>query len=334
MHEQNDASAEFFGCHFTFAGVTARAFGADYHNVSVSGETLRGMVDLYDRETYYDSSPTWDFSRFIPDVVVMNLGANDINWASENTIRGRYVTMLDRLRAAHPDAHIVVFNGWGWDVNEPANYTADVVATYGDPNVSVATFPWVFEQWHGAEYDHGGMARYLIAHLEATLGWQATEPLLMSGYGWDGGIANGGFEEVAPFGGFGWRYYTGAGVERITTAPDAYEGTAFLRLSQEANVHQPNPATNGQTIDVSLWARGAHAGDTLRLAIDFRDQAMWSTPLAREVQTTELDTDWTQVQFTVTAPAETKRPIFHTRLTLLAGEDSTVDIDGIEMTTK
>ena len=93
MHEQNDASAESFGCHFyAFAGVTARAFGADYHNVSVSGETLRGMVDLYDRETYYDSSPTWDFSRFIPDVVVMNLGANDINWASENTIRGRYVT--------------------------------------------------------------------------------------------------------------------------------------------------------------------------------------------------------------------------------------------------
>ena len=142
---------------------------------------------------------------------------------------------------------------------------------------------------------------------------------------------NGGFEEVAPFGGFGWRYYTGAGVERITTAPDAYEGTAFLRLSQEANVHQP--ATNGQTIDVSLWARGASCRrhPTTRHRLSGSSHVEYAT--RPRGPTTELDTDWTQVQFTVTAPAETKRPIF-TRLTLLAGEDSTVDIDGIEMTTK
>ena len=147
MHEEDNSAARFFGCHFTFAGVTARAFEADYHNVSVSGETLSGMKSMYDREDYYDNTPTWDFSKYVPDVVVMNLGANDIYWGSERAIRGRYVEMLDLLREAHPDAHIVVFNGWGWDFDEPADYTAEVVAEYGDPNVSVATFPRVFE--HG-----------------------------------------------------------------------------------------------------------------------------------------------------------------------------------------
>lgn len=334
MSEQNEPDARFYGSHFTFAGVTARAFGADYHNVAVSGLTLQGMTGLYDRETYYDSQPSWDFSRYVPDVVVMNLGANDINGAGEPVIRKRYVDMLDRLRAAHPDAHIVVYNGWGWDFDEPADYTADVVAEYDDSNVSVATFPWVFEQWHGAEYDHGGMARYLIAHLEKTLGWQATEPHLMSGYGWEGNVANGGFEEVAPFGGYGWRYYTSTGVERITDSSEAYEGSAFLRLRDGGHVHQPNPASNGQQVEVSLWARGAKDGDTLEFTIDFRNQTMWSSPLASDSQSFELSTGWTQVVFSVDAPATTNKPVFHTRLSLVTGKDSVVDIDGIEMTTK
>ena len=203
MSEENEADAAYYGCHFTLAGVTARAFDADYHNVSVSGITLQGMTGIYDRETYYDSEPSWDFARYVPDVVVMNLGANDINSAGEMLIRRRYVDMLDRLRQAHPDAHIVVFNGWGWDFDEPADYTAEVVADYGDSNVSVATFPWVFEQWHGAEYDHGGMARYLIAHLEETLGWEAGEPHLMSGYGWEGDVANGSLKRWLPLAAMG-----------------------------------------------------------------------------------------------------------------------------------
>ncbi|MEC7241624.1 MAG: hypothetical protein VXW32_10335, partial [Myxococcota bacterium] len=235
---------------------------------------------------------------------------------------------------AHPDAHSVVFNGWGWDWDEPADYTTDVVQDYGDPNVSVAKFPWVFEQWHGAEYDHGGMARYLIAHIEATLGWEASEPLLMSGYGWEGDVANGSFEEVAPFGGYGWRYYTSAGVERITEAMDAHEGSSFLRLTDGGRVHQPNPANNGQEIDVVLWARGASEGDVLEVTVDFRNQTMWSAPIASDTHTAVLGTEWTQVAFTATAPETSNRPVFHTRLSLEAGGGSVVDIDGIKMTTR
>ena len=115
--------------------------------------------DDADDDSGDDDQPTWDFGDYAADVVVVNLGANDIYGANENAVRQRYVTLLDLLRTAHPGTPIVVFNGWGWDSDEPADYTAEVVAAYGDPDVSVATFPWVFEQWHGCEYDHGGMAR-------------------------------------------------------------------------------------------------------------------------------------------------------------------------------
>jgi hypothetical protein len=341
MSEQNQSGSDLQGSHFTYAGVTARAFAADYTNVSVSGETLQGMTSLYDTQDYYGTKGDWDFGNYDADLVVMNLGANDIWGASEGRIRDRYATMLDLLRAAHPDAHIVVFNSWGWDFDEPANYTGEVVEEYGDPNVSVAYFPWIFEQWHGAEYDHGGMARYLIAHLEDVLGWEATEPELMSGYGWDGGLANGSFEEVAPFGGYGWRYYTDTGVERVeesneTCAPDseqAHAGDYFLRLSDGAEVHQPNPARDGQEITVSLWIRGAEDGDSADLTLDFRNQEMWTDPLQSETTTVDLTTEWTEYTVSATAPTESIRPVFHTRLTLEAGRNSTVDFDGLVMTT-
>lgn len=334
MNERNENGTELQGSHFTYAGVTARAFGADYHNISVSGETLQGMTELYDRQSWYDSTPTWDHGDHPTDVVVMNLGANDIYGASEATIRQRYVTMLGLLRQAHPSAHIVVYNGWGWDLDEPADYTAHVVEAYGDANVSVATFPWVFEQWHGCEYDHGGMAQTLIDHLESVMGWDAEEPALMSGFGQGGDIANGGFERVAPFGGFGWRYYDDDGVERVLDAQQAHDGEAFLRLRDGAEVHQPNPASDGQQVSVALWLRGETEGDTAQLTLDFRDQAMGSTPLASETTPVVLTTTWTRHELSATAPEVGGRPTFHTRLTIAADAGGTVEMDGIEMRTE
>ena len=228
----------------------------------------------------------------------------------------------------------MIFNGWGWSHNETANYTAEVVAEYGDPNVSVATFPWVFEQWHGCETDHAGMASYLLAHLEETLGWQA-EPLdVMNGYGLDGDLANGSFEEVAPFGGFGWRYAEQPGVERITQSSDAKDGSALLRLSQGAAVHQPNPARPGQTVTVTLWLRAEEAGQSVDVGIDFRDQTMWTDPLQTETTTLNLSTAWSLYTVTAVAPEWTDNPVFHTRLTITAGPGSTVDIDALSSTTK
>ena len=72
------------------------------------------------------------------------------------------------MRKSYPNAHIMLYNAWGWDYDEPANYIHEVIAARGDPNMSSAIFPWLFEQWHGCEYDHSGMAHVLADHL----GWK------------------------------------------------------------------------------------------------------------------------------------------------------------------
>ena len=332
MSERNESGADLQGCHFTFAGVAARALGADYHNISVSGETLRGMRDLYDRQSWYDGVPSWDFADYPADVVLMNLGANDIYGANEAAIRQRYSDMLDLLRAAHPAAPIVVFNGYGWDHDEPADYTASVVDVYGDPNVTAATFPWLFEQWHGCEYDHGGMAHYLIEHLEAVTGWTAAEPALMSGFGRGGDVANGGFEGTAPFGGYGWRYHDDPGVHRVEDASLAHGGDHYVQLADGATIHQPNPASSGDLVEVSMWLRGATSGDEVEVTVDFRDQSMWTTPLQATTEVMALTTSWQPYTVAATAPSPGANPVFHTRLTIEAGAGHTVDVDDVSMT--
>ena len=82
------------------------------------------------------------------------------------------------------------------------------------------------------------MAHVLVRHLESIpdLGWTRVRNAdVMNGYGANRNVANGGFEEVAPFGGFGWRYYTDDGVSRIEeSAP--HTGQYFLRLENGASV--------------------------------------------------------------------------------------------------
>ena len=85
-------------------------------------------------------------------------------------------------------------------------------------------------------------------------------------------------------------------------ADDAKDGTAYLRLSDGAETHQPNPARAGQTVTATLWLRGGSEGDTAELTLDFRDQTMWTTPLQTETTTLELTTEWAEYTVSATAP--------------------------------
>jgi len=333
-HEENKGQNKYQGCDFTYAGITARRFSADYHNISVSGETISGMNSRYDRMKYGSSNPKWDFSRYTPDVVVVNLGANDI-WKSVSRIKSDYHKFLDDLRQVHPSAHIMLFNGYGWDYNETAGYIEDVISSRNDPNMSWAVFPWVFEQWHGCETDHAGMADYLVAHLENILGWTSEKSDITSGYGRGGNVANGSFETVAPFGGFGWRYGADNSlVGRVKAPRHARHGDYFVILETGGTIQQPNPASAGDAVEVSLWLRGETSADSATVTIDFRDQKMWTNPLQTQTWQIPLTPTWTEHIFNVDAPANTPKPVFHTRLTVGSGPQSRIGVDAVQMTIK
>jgi lysophospholipase L1-like esterase len=328
--EQNDGDQALRGSHYGYAGIASRRLGAEYHNISRSGATIRSLNGVFDRVDYGSRTPAWDFGDFLADVVVVNVGANDVG-KPKHKIKSDYENLLDDLRAAHPDAHIMLYNAFGWDFNEPANYIHEVIEAYGDPKMSSAIFPWLFEQWHGCEYDHAGMADYLVEHLNTVVGWTAGPSDVMSGYGRGGDVANGSFEEVAPFDGWGWRYFDDPGVNRIENPGGAYDGDHYLRLSDGASSHQPNPAYDGETFTVTVWMSSDTNGDQVDMTMDFRDQRWRSTPLQSATETKTLTTDWVQYSMTATAPTGAANPVFNTRLTFTAGAGDTVYIDDVVM---
>jgi hypothetical protein len=328
--EENESGQHLRGSYYGYAGIVSRMFNAEYHNISRSGARISDINGVYDRIAYGSATPVWDFNGFPADVVVVNLGANNVG-RPENRIKTEYHDFLDDLRAVHPDAHIMLYNGWGWDYDEPANYTHEVIAERGDPNMSSAIFPWIFEQWHGCEYDHAGMAQVLADHLTSVMGWAQGPRDVMNGFGIYGDVANGSFEEAAPFDGYGWRYYTSPGVSRVYAPAGAFDGSYHLRLANGAASHQPIPADDGDVFVLTVWMRGAHDGDEVDITIDFRDQEMWTAPLQVATETKIVTSDWQQYSMTATAPTGTSNPVFHTRVTFKSAPGDTVDIDGVGM---
>ena len=158
------------------------------------------------------------------------------------------------------------------------------------------------------------------------------ETAQVTGYGLGGDVANGGFEEVAPFGGFGWRYKDSAGVQRLRAPGMAFEGEHFVRLSSQDAIHQPNPASNGDTVSVSWWARAEGGSGTLEATVDFRNQQIYLAPMDSTTRSFALSGAWQLFQMSVTAPASTPNPVFHTRLTFTPAAGSTVDVDAVSMT--
>ena len=133
--------------------------------------------------------------------------------------KSSYHDFLDDLRAAQPSSHIMLYNAYGWSFNEPAEFIGEVIAERMDNNMSFATFPWVFAQYHGSETDHAGMAMVLAGHIETVMGWAPLVQDVMSGFGRNGNVANGSFERSAPFGGggggFRWVGFFGGRLSRL-----------------------------------------------------------------------------------------------------------------------
>ena len=329
--ERNQGGSNLVGSYYGYAGITSRMFNAEYQNISRSGATITSLNNAYDRVDWTTNNPAWDFASYPVDVVVVNIGANNVV-SPPNVNKTRYHDLLDDLRADHPAAHIMLYNAYGWDSNEPANYIDEVIAERADPDMSWAVFPWVFEQFHGCQTDHAGMAQVLASHLHSVMGWAAEWQDVVSGYGQGGNVANGSFERVAPFGGWGWRYFDDAGVSRVLDPPGAHHGDHYLRLASGALSHQTNPSSDGHVINATMWMRGALGGESVEVTISFRDQDGGGEPNSPMQQTTDtktLSATWQQYAMTATAPSGGPSPVYSARVAFSAGSGDTVDIDSV-----
>lgn len=109
----------------TYAHRTARALNADYNVVARSGIGIyrnyngpregdkETMVTEYDNTMLYQPEHKWDFSKFQPDIVCINLGTNDTSTDNYDiTLYGaKYRDFLHHLREIYPSAKIVLLTG-------------------------------------------------------------------------------------------------------------------------------------------------------------------------------------------------------------------------------
>jgi lysophospholipase L1-like esterase len=107
----------------SYGWLTARSLGAELVTVCYSGHGLYRNLDmtttgllpaLYELAVPGRPEP-WDFARYSPDVIVLNVGTNDVFAGGgtaaflpdENAFKTAYRQFLARLRALYPRARIV-----------------------------------------------------------------------------------------------------------------------------------------------------------------------------------------------------------------------------------
>lgn len=137
-------------CHFSaqtenacmsYAAITARALNADYFLISYSGRgVVRNYGDsnrvsrdpmpaLYDRTCFFDSTLKWNFDRWVPQAVVINLGTNDFStqpYPDSTVFKEAYSLLIDRVRLLYPG--VTIFCVCGPMIGEPcSDYIRDVV---------------------------------------------------------------------------------------------------------------------------------------------------------------------------------------------------------------
>jgi lysophospholipase L1-like esterase len=111
-------------CALSYATLTAEAFDANYRNISVSGMGIAtGWVpmkagQIWDRLYPETNSPMANLRAWTPNVVLVNFGENDGSYTSAhhqsfpiNNFTAGYVALIRAIRAAYPEAHIVLLRG-------------------------------------------------------------------------------------------------------------------------------------------------------------------------------------------------------------------------------
>ena len=115
--------------YLTYGAIAARALNAEYVCIAWSGKKMwpnDTIPELYDRALPNDKSSTWDFAKWAPDVVLINLATNDFGKGNpdEKGWTGAYKTFIVRLRKNYPKALIYCASGSMMSDSWPAGQKA------------------------------------------------------------------------------------------------------------------------------------------------------------------------------------------------------------------
>jgi lysophospholipase L1-like esterase len=177
----------------TYGAVTARAVGAELVTIAWSakgmyrnfaGDMTDTIPALYARTLGVSSSPPWDFSTWIPDAVVINLGSNDFEQGDPGQpFVTTYTAFVRRVRQNYPKAFILCVVGpklSARQVVRAGEYVKGIATTLntdGDTQVGFLELPQPTAAegsgcgGHASVATHKHMGDVLTAELKARLGW-------------------------------------------------------------------------------------------------------------------------------------------------------------------
>ncbi len=177
----------------SYGAIAARNLQADLHTVAWSGKGIiynygddknQPLPTLYDRALPGDASSTWDFSRYQPHVVVINLGTNDFSTdgdPDEPTFSNAYRAFLVHVREKYPNAQILCLAPTllgGDDLTRARTYIETVVnalRTAGDTKIEAHVLQFTSTgagcDYHPSLATHASMAQALTTKLRSLLGW-------------------------------------------------------------------------------------------------------------------------------------------------------------------
>ncbi|MBY0011590.1 SGNH/GDSL hydrolase family protein [Paenibacillus typhae] len=190
-----------------YAYLTARRLQADYSMVSFSGYgiitgytendqklTTHLLPDYYEKvgksegrfnNTLFPQQLPWDFNRFVPDLIVINLGTNDDSYTKDNPglqaeYARDYTGFLKTVRHCNPHTPILCTLGIMGDRLYP--YVEQAVSRYsaetGDHNISTMKFEvqqaadGYGSDLHPSPVTHRKAADKLAAHIKKLMNWE------------------------------------------------------------------------------------------------------------------------------------------------------------------
>lgn len=136
----------------TYAGILADKLNAQYNVMAMQGISLRPAIlrdDFYMKDAYkrysVKSTSSWDFSQYVPDLILINIGTNDEPYiigqddpdnSLENFVKS-YKSMVNNLRKKAPEARIIcIYNMMPSSyINEGIDRMVDELYKAGDNNI-------------------------------------------------------------------------------------------------------------------------------------------------------------------------------------------------------
>lgn len=120
------------------------------------------------------SHQLWDFSRFVPDIIVINLGTNDASWVKDiaerqEDFKRSYIDFLRLIRRNNPNACIVCI--YGIMGTQLSDTIAEAVTLAGDEKIFYLPLDCQLDEdgigadWHPSEKSHEKTAQKLSAFL-------------------------------------------------------------------------------------------------------------------------------------------------------------------------